>query len=79
MGFSPLIDALRPTGAGRLPPAGSHAPRQRVTQRPGMPGDQADLLPAPSSPTRTAPSPVMAIKVIDQQNLYLLSHHCLLL
>jgi hypothetical protein len=35
--------------------------------------------PVPSSPTRTAPSPLIAIKVIDQQNLYLLSHDCLLL
>ena len=44
-----------------------------------MPGDQADSYPVPSSPTRTAPSPLIAIKVIDQQNLYLLSHNYLLL
>jgi len=44
-----------------------------------MPGDQADLIPVPSSPTQKAPSPLIAIKVIDQQNLYLLSHDCLLL
>jgi len=35
--------------------------------------------PVPSSPTRTAPSPLITIKVIDQQNLYLLSRNCLLL
>jgi hypothetical protein len=42
--FSPLTEALRPARPGRLP-SGGHAPRQTVTQRPGMPGGPADLLP----------------------------------
>jgi hypothetical protein len=33
----------------------------------------------PSSPARTAPSALIAIKVIDQQDLHLLSHNCLFL
>jgi hypothetical protein len=33
----------------------------------------------PSSPTRTACFGLTAVKVIDQQDLYLLSHACLLL
>ena len=50
-----------------------------VTQRPGMPGGPADLVPVPSSPARTARSGLTAIKVIDQQNLCLLSRTRLLL
>lgn len=49
-GFSPLTDTVRPAGACRRLPGGSHAARQRVTQRPGMPGDQADLLPGAVQP-----------------------------
>ena len=83
VGFSPLTDALRPARAGRLPPP---ARRAAATQRASVsrgaracPAIRPISYPVPSSPTRTAPSPLIAIKVIDQQNLYLLSHDCLLL
>ena len=82
VGFSPLTDALRPARAGRLPPP---ARRTAATQRASMsrsaracPAGRPISYPVPSSPTRTMPSPLIAIKVIDQQNPYLLSHHWLL-
>ncbi len=60
----------------RVAAATRHA---RCHAAPGMPGGPADLVPVPSSPTRTARSGLTAIKVIDQQNLYLLIHTRLLL
>jgi hypothetical protein len=44
-----------------------------------MPGGQADLVPGAVRPDADGAFDLAAIKVIDQQDLYLLSHDCLLL
>jgi hypothetical protein len=78
VGYSPLTDALRPPGPAacrRLPPP---ARRAAAPQPPACPAVMPISDPVPPSPKRTCVrSPLTAVKVIDQQNVYLLSHTCL--
>jgi hypothetical protein len=81
VGFSPLPDALRPFRAGRLPPP---ARRTAATQcacvsrsaRHARRSCRSRTRCRPA-PKRTVRSPLTAVKVINQQNVYLLSHTCL--
>jgi len=75
-GFSPLTDALRPPRAGRLPPP---ARRAAATQRVSVSRSARHARRSCRSRTRHCPalkrtvrSPLTAVKVIDQQNVYLL-------
>ena len=67
------MSGLNPTAVGR----GPGAQGTEVKDRGQVPAERVG--PVPSSPTRAARFGLTAIKVIDQQNLYLLSHTCLFL
>jgi hypothetical protein len=75
---APAAGALRPPRAGRHapPPAGCAARtwRQRIPQRLGVPGVQVDLILGAVQPEADSALSLAAIKVLDEQGLYLLGH-----
>src|SRR6266568_1311094 len=66
----------RPSGASSCPPGSSHITRQRGPQRLGMFRAQVDLVLRTVQPEPDSTFSLTAIKVIDEQGLYLLSHGC---
>jgi hypothetical protein len=77
--FGPLADPLRPLRAGRWAPtparrAAPHIAGQRISQRLGMIRAQVDLILGAVQPEADVTFSVTAVKVIDEQGLYLLGH-----
>ena len=68
----------RPPAAACLP-SGSHAAGKTVTQRPGMPGGPADLVPGAVRGDADGAAAPDCHHGLDQQDLYLLSRPCLFL
>src|SRR5260370_18601525 len=69
----------RPPATAARPPGAPPVPPQRASQLRGMPGAQIDLVLRAVQPEADGAVGVTAIKVIDQLDLYLLSHNCLFL
>jgi len=80
VGFSRLTDALLPSRADRLPPPARRAAatqRASVSRSARHADGQVDLGPGAARPEADGAFALTAVKVIDQQNVYLLSHICL--
>src|SRR5216683_1599215 len=75
----PASSPGRPPATAACPPGAAHVARQRASQLPGMPGAQIDLVLRAVQPEADGAVCLTAIKVIDQLDLYLLSHNCLFL
>ncbi len=75
----PASSPGRPPATAACPPGGAHVARQRASQLLGMPGAQIDLVLRAVQPEADGAVCLTAIKVIDQLDLYLLSHNCLFL
>ena len=65
-----------PASTPRWPPHCTHVARQRIPQRLGMPGVQVDLIVGAVQAEADGALSLAAIKVIDEQGLYLMGHGC---
>src|SRR5207245_842406 len=71
---SPAPAAGRPPGGAACLPGGTDKAGQRIPQLPGVLGVQVDLVFRAVQPETDGTLGVAAVKVIDEQGLYLLSH-----
>ena len=71
---SPARAARRPPGSAASPPGSTHVAGQGIPQLLGMPGVQVDLVLRAVQAETDGSFGGTAVKIIDEQGLYLLSH-----